>query len=431
MINIEHFKDKILEIAEKCPVESRYWFGDDIPIDKIKNAKRNIGIPPEENVLILIDSTILGGCERGLVVCSHGIYWKNNWGVETLKNKLNWEEFKKAKIDVLPNNKLQLGRRNVFSCLQMSSEDTYNLMKNIQNFLLSIEDTVEKNTAPQQKKGIPNFDITEWNKISIEQIFADFQKNEIRAKKKYTEGNPIGIIIKGKIEEISEIDNGRSEGWYAVRVDVDSVGKYIYCLLPEEAEEVILKLSTGDIWVFIGYFHFGTDDDTYELCDEFCVEVKYYFDEEGFEILLNKGLDAFNAETNASEDTESVSLDSSKDSNDAIGEIKENEKGYVGMVKSLIEKNLIEEQRELLKTLRTSSDISEERSKELEIIIKKELGLIVEIADNEKGFVGIARQFIENGSLEDNVPLLVTLAQSSGISEERKKILLEHLLSKK
>lgn len=96
--------------------------------------------------------------------------------------------------------------------------------------------------------------------------------------------------------------------------------------------------------------------------------------------------------------------------------IKDNELGYVGMLKAFLEQGNIEQNREMLNTLAKSSNMSIERAIEIEEIIKGQ-----SFKDNELGYVGMLKSFIEQNNIEQNRPLLATLANSSNISPDRAK----------
>jgi len=54
-----------------------YYVGKNIPADKLENAVKSFAIPPEENVLALIDTTLFGSAKEGVAFGLRGIYWKN------------------------------------------------------------------------------------------------------------------------------------------------------------------------------------------------------------------------------------------------------------------------------------------------------------------------------------------------------------------
>jgi len=106
----------------------------------------------------------------------------------------------------------------------------------------------------------------------------------------------------------------------------------------------------------------------------------------------------------------------SEDEAVATTSFKDNELGYVGMLRTYQSQGNIEQNRSILSSLAKASNINTERASEIEEIIKSE-----SFKDNELGFVGMLRTFIAQGKLEENRGLLKTLASSSNISIERAK----------
>jgi len=110
-------------------------------------------------------------------------------------------------------------------------------------------------------------------------------------------------------------------------------------------------------------------------------------------------------------------VDETLDNNgDTAVTFKDNELGYAGMLRTFLSQGNVENNRSILNNLMVASNISVERAKEIEEIIKSQ-----SFKDNELGYVGMLKSFIEQGNLEQNRQLLVTLANSSNISSERAK----------
>jgi hypothetical protein len=103
--------------------------------------------------------------------------------------------------------------------------------------------------------------------------------------------------------------------------------------------------------------------------------------------------------------------------------LKDNEKGYAGMLRSFLKDKTRENNAPLLDNLRLASQIAPERAVEIERRVRRELGLDLEVQSNEMGFVGMLRQFKADSSLARNTALLESLAAASGISAERARAL--------
>jgi len=56
---------------------SKGYFLEPIPASKANNARTSLKIPPAEEIVALIDLTLLGGTKEAVVVTDGGLYWKN------------------------------------------------------------------------------------------------------------------------------------------------------------------------------------------------------------------------------------------------------------------------------------------------------------------------------------------------------------------
>ncbi len=116
-------------------------------------------------------------------------------------------------------------------------------------------------------------------------------------------------------------------------------------------------------------------------------------------------------------------LEQAKETLAGAFELKDNEKGYEGMLRSFLKDKTRESNAPLLDNLRLASQIEPERAAEIERRVRRELGLDLDVQPNEMGFVGMLRQFKAEGSLARNTALLESLAAASGISAERARAL--------
>jgi len=104
-------------------------------------------------------------------------------------------------------------------------------------------------------------------------------------------------------------------------------------------------------------------------------------------------------------------------------QLKDNEKGYAGMLRTFLSDKARDSNALLLESLRQASGIDSSRASEIERQVRRELGLDMEIKPNELGFVGMLRRFAGEGSLERNTALLGSLAAASGIDTSRARVL--------
>lgn len=71
---------------------SGFYVGAKIPQKKLNNALENYPVLPGDTALALIDATVFGSAKVGMLFGLRGIYWKNDWTTETIKNFLAWGE---------------------------------------------------------------------------------------------------------------------------------------------------------------------------------------------------------------------------------------------------------------------------------------------------------------------------------------------------
>jgi hypothetical protein len=56
-----------------------YHLHGDIPIDKRRNAYLNYGIPDDEEIILLVDTSFWGGAKSGCALGLRGLYWSDGW----------------------------------------------------------------------------------------------------------------------------------------------------------------------------------------------------------------------------------------------------------------------------------------------------------------------------------------------------------------
>jgi len=70
---------------------SDFFVTADIPPSKLRNATEHYPIPADETVMALVDATVFGSAKNGMAFGHRGIYWKNDWTTDTVKNFLTWD----------------------------------------------------------------------------------------------------------------------------------------------------------------------------------------------------------------------------------------------------------------------------------------------------------------------------------------------------
>jgi hypothetical protein len=79
-----------------CGVE-RLYLADAIDARRMQNARKAMCIPQQETVILLYDDSLLENNKVGFAVCAGGLYWKNDWSVDSRHTRLSWGEVARRK----------------------------------------------------------------------------------------------------------------------------------------------------------------------------------------------------------------------------------------------------------------------------------------------------------------------------------------------
>ena len=82
---------------------AHFYVGENIPTKKLNRAVKEMDIPNNEQIIALIDCTVLGSAKYGAVFTSTGIYVKNDWTSDVRDGYLDWESIVDA--DLMYTNK--------------------------------------------------------------------------------------------------------------------------------------------------------------------------------------------------------------------------------------------------------------------------------------------------------------------------------------
>ncbi len=117
----EKFIDKLQKIISTCNSEGMYR-GNYIPENKLSNAIKHFSFDTTDTPLALIDTTVFGSAKLGMIIGHKGIYFKNDWNVESVRNFLSWQEIaesdfkirkKTFEIEILPNCNFGMSAANM------------------------------------------------------------------------------------------------------------------------------------------------------------------------------------------------------------------------------------------------------------------------------------------------------------------------------
>lgn len=91
--------EAIRQICSRAQGLESVYFEDAIQPKRMENARARMEIPADEKVILLYDDTIFNGKnDVGFAVCAGGLYWRNDWTVDSKRRKMTWEEFAKREI---------------------------------------------------------------------------------------------------------------------------------------------------------------------------------------------------------------------------------------------------------------------------------------------------------------------------------------------
>jgi hypothetical protein len=76
----------------------RLRIDDTIDQKRMKTVRYEFNIPTDERVIMVYDDTLWGNNKKGFAICQGGLYWKNDWAVETKRSFLSWQDFTERSI---------------------------------------------------------------------------------------------------------------------------------------------------------------------------------------------------------------------------------------------------------------------------------------------------------------------------------------------
>jgi hypothetical protein len=93
----EKIEDILIKACHAVNMDSIYCEAGNPIIDstskKYLNARRNFGIPDEEEIFFIYDATVFGSCQKGFAICNSGIYYSGR-----VRGYWTWNEFKTLNI---------------------------------------------------------------------------------------------------------------------------------------------------------------------------------------------------------------------------------------------------------------------------------------------------------------------------------------------
>lgn len=84
--------------------------------------REHFNIAENEEIIMVYDDTIFSNNKVGFAICAGGLYWKNDWAVDTNRTFLNWQAFAEREI-VLEGYHIQLGRGDAIGMSGIGDDD--------------------------------------------------------------------------------------------------------------------------------------------------------------------------------------------------------------------------------------------------------------------------------------------------------------------
>ncbi len=105
----------------------------DIPRKVHFQALKNYHLKADDEIIFVIDTTLLGTGRQGIAICQSGLYWKNDLTVPTIETHLSWSDFMQEEITYHRKYQIVIGDGNIISMAgaRMKRETTIKLLKEI------------------------------------------------------------------------------------------------------------------------------------------------------------------------------------------------------------------------------------------------------------------------------------------------------------
>lgn len=88
-------RELLLKIVTSV-ISDGYYTSGNIPALKLQNAMQTYPIDPSDEVLALVDATVMGSAKAGLAIGTKGVYLRNDWTSKTTRNFISWSELAKS-----------------------------------------------------------------------------------------------------------------------------------------------------------------------------------------------------------------------------------------------------------------------------------------------------------------------------------------------
>jgi hypothetical protein len=112
----------IREVCIKYEEVRNLYLDETIDSKRMATVREQFNIPANETIIMVYDDTIFGNNKLGFAICAGGLYWKNDWSVETKRTFLNWEAFAEREVE-LDTYHIKLGRGDAIGTAGVGDSD--------------------------------------------------------------------------------------------------------------------------------------------------------------------------------------------------------------------------------------------------------------------------------------------------------------------
>ncbi len=124
----------VITLTEICSnfSASDFYVAELIPESKLKSAIKSYPLPDGDSPIALIDTTLFGSADDGMLIGEHGLSW-HNYITKTTVSSLRWETFSRITLS-LDESDIKFGDIGVFetSGSSLGKEKIFTLLKAIQ-----------------------------------------------------------------------------------------------------------------------------------------------------------------------------------------------------------------------------------------------------------------------------------------------------------
>lgn len=113
----------IREVCVKYSDENNLYLDDTISPSRMRAIRKSFKIPEDETVIMVYDDTLFGNNKVGFAVCIGGLYWNNDWFIDSKRTFLNWPSFME-RVANQEGYHISLGRGDVIGASGTGDEKT-------------------------------------------------------------------------------------------------------------------------------------------------------------------------------------------------------------------------------------------------------------------------------------------------------------------